>query len=112
MPQGSSPNGATYTVPDMSDEARYLTDRDDGRHVDHHGVLPAPVAQHYRPAGLPPGAGRRRVEVSTGAPDPCGRAFRHAGRGGAGWPAYLLAQLGHAVRLNTRLGRDLFGAFL
>ena len=33
MPRGSSPNGATYTVPDMSDEARYLTDRGDGRHV-------------------------------------------------------------------------------
>ena len=32
--------------------------------------------------------------------------------GGAGWPAYLLARLGHAVQLNTRLGRDLFGTFL
>ncbi len=32
--------------------------------------------------------------------------------GGAGWPAYLLAQLGHAVQLNTRLGRDLFGTVL
>ena len=32
--------------------------------------------------------------------------------GGAGWPAYLLAQLGHTVQLNTRLGRDLFGTFL
>ena len=32
--------------------------------------------------------------------------------GGAGWPAYLLAQLGHPVQLNTRLGRDLFGGVL
>ena len=32
--------------------------------------------------------------------------------GGAGWPAYLLAQLGHPVQLNTRLGRDLFGSVL
>jgi fructokinase len=32
--------------------------------------------------------------------------------GGAAWPAYLLAQLGHAVQLNTRLGRDLFGTVL
>ncbi|MDD9987294.1 MAG: carbohydrate kinase family protein [Spirochaetaceae bacterium] len=32
--------------------------------------------------------------------------------GGAGWPAYLLAQLGHPVQLNTRLGRDLFGTVL
>ena len=32
--------------------------------------------------------------------------------GGAGWPAYLLARLGHPVQLNTRLGRDLFGGVL
>ena len=32
--------------------------------------------------------------------------------GGAGWPAYLLARLGHPVQLNTRLGRDLFGTLL
>ncbi len=32
--------------------------------------------------------------------------------GGAGWPAYLLARLGHPVQLNTRLGRDLFGTVL
>ena len=32
--------------------------------------------------------------------------------GGAGWPAFLLAQLGHAVQLNTRLGRDLLGTVL
>ena len=32
--------------------------------------------------------------------------------GGAGWPAYLLGKIGHRVQLNTKIGRDLFGAFL
>ena len=33
MPRSFSPNGATYTVPDMSEEPRYPADRGDGRHV-------------------------------------------------------------------------------
>ena len=32
--------------------------------------------------------------------------------GGAGWPAYLLAGMGHAVQLNAPVGHDLFGEFL
>ena len=32
--------------------------------------------------------------------------------GNAGWPAYLLAKMGHTVQLNARVGHDLFGEFL
>ena len=32
--------------------------------------------------------------------------------GCAGWPAYLLAGMGHAVQINARIGHDLFGRYL
>lgn len=32
--------------------------------------------------------------------------------GNAGWPAFLLATMGHTVQLNARIGHDLYGQFL
>lgn len=55
---------------------------------------------------------RRKDTSSTGRIQIIYEAPETLLAGNAGWPAYLLATMGHPVQLNSKVGHDPFGIFL